>query len=190
MLYQPRLDAIVVEPVMTRQFCDLRPNFSLVHADRAVCFAAIAKVFLGYFAPRQGFNRLFRCWWRCIASLMLLHELRYDPVETFLRIDVIASNSIGWDAKSTEQLKDTVEPHRPSWHAAFVTRMLARRTCGHPEDDASSIVMMRMVVMMMMRVIVPRYGANVHEHLSHHALERFRLTLRRLGLTSISRAKI
>lgn len=70
---KPGLDTIMMKPMMARQLSHLGSQFGLVHADRAISFAAIAKVLLSDFASGQRFDCFFRCGRGSIPSLMLLH---------------------------------------------------------------------------------------------------------------------
>lgn len=72
MLFEPCLDAVVMEPVCTGQDGNLRAKFYIIHADRAFRIAFGAHHLLINFLSWQRPNGSFSCWWRCSSSISIV----------------------------------------------------------------------------------------------------------------------
>lgn len=180
-LLQPSLDAVEMKPMMARQFGDLGAELSLVHANTAVCLATIAEVLLRDGSLGQCFYRLFGSWWGRIASLMLLHQLRHDAIKALLRVDMVAHHAPSGQAQ-TEHLENVAKAQWCSRYAVSAFCRLSSRTWRHAKDEGAT--------MMMTGPMTCWHCANVHEHLSHHSINMFRLVCEELWLIRISWAEV
>jgi hypothetical protein len=76
--------------VFTRQLCDFLSNVDLIHAYATFCATLCTEHFFGDFWLGKSINGVLRRWTGCVAAGGLLHELRDDAVESFLRVDKVA----------------------------------------------------------------------------------------------------
>jgi hypothetical protein len=104
MLSQPGFDTIGMEPMTAGQVSDLTSNESFIHADGTVGLSGyFVQVFVCDGLLRQSGNGIGRGRTRGVG-LILLHELRYYPIQSFLAVDSIAVLHVGRIEESIQQV--------------------------------------------------------------------------------------
>lgn len=89
-LAQPRFDAVEMEPVSARQYSHLGIEFHGIHANRALRRAIWSHHLPSHSLLGQRVNGRVCGWWWSRALLGMVDQLRYHPIELFLRVDSIA----------------------------------------------------------------------------------------------------
>ena len=111
MFSEPGGDALVVEPVFTREDGDFFPERDFVHADAAFGRVFWAEHVFCYWLAGQRVDVGLGGGTRRVAGRGLLHELRDDAVEAFLRVYEIAHLSAAHEAHGAEKLEEGVRLH-------------------------------------------------------------------------------
>lgn len=96
MLFQPRLDAVAVEPMIARQNGHLCPQVHIVHTYRTFGFALATQHLLIHLLLLERVDGLFRRRGRGSTAIVLIHQLRHDPVKGFLAENHVAVLRVSW----------------------------------------------------------------------------------------------
>jgi hypothetical protein len=175
--------------MMAREFSNVLAEWDLVHADAALGLAALALVGGRDRSLREGFDGCFGGRTRCVAGLVLFHELRYDAVESFLRVDCVACHA-GW-TEHVEQLGEGAGHTRHAW-----------TTCDDEwavwagSEGAVVVEGVRHVVWVSGHAHTPAtHGpagcdTDVHHHLVEHLFDVVGLVLEWLGSIGVPREEV
>ena len=163
---EPGSDAVGVKPVAAWEDRDGRAERGLVHAYATFGFAAFTEIFIrDLFGGERG-NGLFGSGTRCVAGLVLFHQLRDDAVKRFLAVDSIAMDGTWAHPK---QLKDVTERHG----ARFSTRHHEDRRAAKATTCAEAALMRR-------------HSADIREHLRDELFDGGGMLLKRLWAVRIA----
>lgn len=80
MLVQPKLDAVIMKPMLARKHRHFGSELHSIHANRTFSSAFMAQHFRVNLLLRQGSNSIGRSWRRCATVGSLINQLRDDPV--------------------------------------------------------------------------------------------------------------
>jgi hypothetical protein len=89
-LVQPGLHAHGMEPVFTRQLCNFFSDVDLVHTYTTFCATLCTEHLFRDLWLGKSIDGVLGRWAGCVAAGGLLHELRDDAVEGFLRVHKVA----------------------------------------------------------------------------------------------------
>ena len=107
--FQPGTDAVAMEPMLARKYCDFVTNVHAVHTDRAFCFAVGAHHgLIGRFLRQSSDSGSGGRTWSGTAA-GLLHHLADDAVKGLFGVNDVSMSRICGVAELSQCLGEKVE---------------------------------------------------------------------------------